>query len=90
MNIKKGDSLIRFIERACHKRFYQGGCSIPSKSVVLKNLKKWSCAKQTTGWGCPTTLKEVGVYLVIPKKGYALKELKEGCWSKQNLGKGMN
>ena len=27
----------------------------------LKNLKKWSRAKQTTGWGCPTTLKEVGV-----------------------------
>ena len=27
----------------------------------LKNLKKWSYAKQTTGWGCPTTLKEVGV-----------------------------
>ena len=35
-----------------------GGCPIPTKEVVLENLKKWSCTKQTTGWGCPTTLKE--------------------------------
>ena len=67
--------------QACHKQALQRGTPNPNKS---------GCAKQTTGWGCPTTLKEVGVYLVIPKKGYALKELKEGCWSKQNLGKGMN
>ena len=37
------------------------GCPIPTKAVVLKNLKKWSCVKQTSGWRCPTTLKEVGV-----------------------------
>ena len=62
MNIKKGDSLI-LIEKACHKQTLPRGiCPIPTKAVVLNNLKKWSCTKQTTGWGCPTTLKEVGVY----------------------------
>ena len=39
----------------------KGGCPIPTKAVVLKDLKKWSCAKQTTRLGCPTTLKDVGV-----------------------------
>ena len=68
----------------------KGGCPIPTQAVVLKNLKKWSCTKQTTRWGCPSTLKKVGVCYVIPRIGYALKELKEGCWSKQTLGKGMN
>ena len=61
MNIKKEDSLIRLIERAANNILYQGGCLIPTKVVLLKNLKKWSCAKQTTRLGCPTTLKDVGV-----------------------------
>ena len=67
--------------RACHKQSLPRG---------MPNANKSGCVEQTTGWGCPTTLKEVGVCLVIPRKGYALKELKEGCWSKQTLGKGMN
>ena len=40
--------------------------------------------------GMPTRLKELGVCLVIPWKGYALKELKEVGWPKQTQGKGMN
>ena len=58
---------------ACHKQALPRGMPNPNKS---------GCAKQTTRWGCPTTLKEVGVCLVIPRKGDALKELKEECWSK--------
>ena len=48
MNIKKGDSLIRLIERACHKqtlpcrhatnKLYKGGRPIPTKAVVLNKL----------------------------------------------------
>ena len=48
MNIKKGDSLVRFIERACHKqtlpcghatnKLYQGGFPILTKAVVLNKL----------------------------------------------------
>ena len=48
------------------------------------------CAKQTTRWECPTTLKEVGVCYIIPRKGYALTKFKEVGWSKQTLGKGLN
>ena len=50
----------------------KGGCPIPTKVVVVKNLKNWSCTKNKV------------------LDGDALKELKEGCWSKQTLGKGMN
>ena len=58
----------------------------PKEGDTQKNLKKWSCAKQTFGWGCPTTLKEVGLFYVSPRKGYALTELKEVRWSEQTLG----
>ena len=33
---------------------------------------------------------QLGVCLVVPRIGYALKELKEVGWPKQTLGKGMN
>ena len=46
MNIKKGDSLIRLIERACHKQ------TLPKGDFALNKL---------LDGGCPTTLKEVEV-----------------------------
>ena len=75
MNNKKGDSLIRLIERACHKQ------TLPQGEVALnKLLDGYALAR----------LKELGICLVIPRKGYAFKELKEVGWPKQTLGKEMN
>ena len=83
MNFKKVDSLIILKERACHKQTQAMGRPNPNKSGrTKKNLKKWSCAKQTTRWVCPTRLKELGVCLVIPRKAYALKKLKDVGWPK--------
>ena len=48
MNFKKVDSLVRLIERACHKKtlpwghatkkVYQGGCPIPTNVAVISKL----------------------------------------------------
>ena len=61
MNIKKGDSLIRLIERACHKQTLPRGMPNPKKNgcaknpreggYALKELKEVGWSKQTLGKG---------------------------------------
>ena len=63
----KAHSLIILKERACHKQTQAMGRPNPNKSGrTKKNLKKWSCAKQTTRWVCPSNTKGIGSLLSNP------------------------